>query len=48
VLIASIEEETRLSFGKLRDHDSLVRQREEREIPLPRALVIRGPRDLVL
>ncbi|UPT88419.1 DNA/RNA non-specific endonuclease [Bradyrhizobium barranii subsp. apii] len=47
ILISRIEEETGLSFGKLRDHDSLVRQRPE-EIPRPRALVIRGPRDLVL
>lgn len=48
ILISAIEEATGLSFGKLRDHDSLVRQRKEEEIPLPRALVIRGPRDVVL
>ncbi|MDE5461342.1 DNA/RNA non-specific endonuclease [Bradyrhizobium sp. CSS354] len=47
ILVAKIEEETGLNFGKLRDRDSLVRQREE-GISLPRALMIRGPQDLVL
>jgi endonuclease G, mitochondrial len=48
ILISNIEEVTGLDFRELRDHDSLVRERGRREAPLPRAVAIRGPRDLIL